>query len=85
MCGRVGIERERERKRKRKKKGGDGKRSVCFLKERERFKEKGGLRLEGRKERRKRGTRGTRGQVDMDEWIRVDGHMGEHFRGTGGR
>ncbi|TGZ54183.1 hypothetical protein DBV15_02421 [Temnothorax longispinosus] len=43
------------------------------------------FRLEGRKERRKRGTRGTRGQVDMDGWIWVDGHMGEHFRGTGGR
>jgi len=39
--------------------------------------------LEGRKERRKRGTRGTRDQMDMDGW--VDGHMGEHFRGTGGR
>jgi hypothetical protein len=69
-------ERERERKKRERK--------IFFLRSDLRKKEACDWK-EGRKERRKRGTRGTRGQMDMDGWIWVNGHMGEHFRGTGGR
>lgn len=63
------------------------KRISVFEKEND-LKEKGGPAI-GRKEGRKEGNEVRAGRevrwTWMDGWIWVDGHMGEHFRGTGGR
>lgn len=81
VCGYVRIKREREREREKKEK----ERISCFDK---RFKEKGGLRLEGRKEGRKEGNEVREGREVRWTWMDGSGWMdimGEHFRGTGGR
>lgn len=78
VCGHVRIKREKVRKREKEK------RISFFLKDSNLRKREACDWKEGRKEGNEI-REGTRGQVDMDGWIRVDGHMGEHFGGTGGR
>lgn len=77
VCGHVRIKRKREKEKEKRisifeKESDLRKREVCDWKE---------GRKEGNEVREGQEVRWTW----MDGWIWVDGHMGEHFRGTGGR
>lgn len=74
-------DKEREKREKEREREREG--SVSFKRERVLRKREACDWKEGRKEGNE--VREGREVVDMDGWIRVDGHMGEHFRGTGGR
>lgn len=88
VCGHIRTKRKRAREKEKERGGGEGERSekgINLFFEEKRYKEEGGLRLEGGKEKKKetRYARGTRGHgVDGSGWM---DNMGEHFRGTGGR